>query len=62
MAEPLKKVLMERDGISQEEANKLIACARAEMHDLLLEGNMEEAEEICYNHFDLEPDYLMDLM
>ena len=51
----LKKVLMERDGMSQEEATNEIN----EMHERVMQG--ENPEEILYE-IGLEPDYIFDLI
>ncbi len=58
----LKKVLMERDGLSDREADTEIAIARQELLDRLERGEMMDAMEICEDMFGLEPDYLEDLM
>ena len=52
----LKTVLMTRDGLSSEEADKLIDHAK----DRVLYG--EDPEEILEDEFGLEPDYIMDLL
>lgn len=52
----LKKVLIERDGISEDEANELISNAKLRV----LEG--ENAEEILEYEFGVEPDYIFDIM
>lgn len=52
----IREVLMRRDGMSEEEADELIAEARKE----LTEGR--DPEEICVDWFGLEPDYIWDLM
>jgi len=56
----IKKVLMERDGMSESEADKLIKDAKADMFDRLADGEMPD--DICEEWFGLEPDYIMDLM
>ena len=58
----IKKTLMERDGMSAEDADELIAEAREQMQEYLASGDMLEAEDICMEYFGLEPDYLMELM
>lgn len=58
----LKEVLMERDGISEEEAEEAIERAREELRELLAEGDMDSAYYICETHFGLEPDYLEELI
>jgi len=57
----IKQVLIQRDGISAEEADAQIAEAKAALQEALEEGDMESAYEICMDYFGLEPDYLMDL-
>lgn len=61
MRKSLKQVLMDRDGISPEEADELIDAARDECYELIEAGAMMEAMDICEYHFGLEPDYLDDL-
>lgn len=58
----LKKVLMGRDGISSEEADRQIAEAKEALQEYLEDGDIESAHDICQEFFGLEPDYLMDLM
>lgn len=56
----LKEVLMDRDGLTSEEADKRIAEAKEDIMDRLGEGDM------CFDYmveeFGLEPDYLEDLI
>ena len=52
----LKSTLMERDEISSEEADNLIREAR----DAVWDG--EDPEEILYEWFGLEPDFVIDLL
>ena len=52
----LKKVLMERDELSSEEADEIISQAR----QMILDG--EDPEEILYEEFGLEMDYIFDLI
>ena len=59
--ETIKEVLMNRDDMTAEEADKLIADAKEELHSLLAEGNTCDAYEICNDWFGLEPDYIMEL-
>ena len=56
----IKKVLMERDGMSESEADELIKDAKTDMFDRLADGEMPD--DICEEWFGLEPDYIMDLM
>ena len=52
----LKKVLMERDGISSKEADEVIADAKQRVWD------GEDPEEVLADEFGLELDYIFDLM
>lgn len=54
--ESLKQVLMRRDGLSAGEAQELIE----EAMDRVDAG--EDPEEILYEDFGLEPDYVFDLI
>ncbi len=60
--ETIKEVLIRRDGISADEADELIAEARAQMELYIAENDYFAAEDICNEFFGLEPDYLMELM
>ena len=51
---------MERDGLTEQEAEDLIDECRDELHRRLDEGEMPE--DICQEWFGLEPDYLFDLI
>jgi hypothetical protein len=52
----LKDVLMARDGLSEDEADELIADAQ----ERVLDG--ENPEEILQDEFGLEPDFVFDLI
>ena len=56
MIESLKQVLMRRDGLTDEEAAELIDEARNRVY----EG--DDPEEILYEEFGLEPDYIFDIL
>lgn len=58
----IKQVLIERDGMSEEEAQGIIEEAKEQLQIYLSEGNLYEAEYICQEFFGLEPDYLMELL
>jgi len=60
MVDSIKSVLMERDGMSEEEAKSLIQEAREGLFRRLYEG--KDAHDICEEYFGLEPDYLDELM
>lgn len=50
------EVLMRRDGLSEEEALEILADGRRSVE----EG--EDPEEVLYQEFGLEPDYIFDLI
>lgn len=52
----LEQVLIERDKMSLEEAREMIDEARKEI------ANGRDPEEILYEDFGLEPDYIYDLL
>jgi len=53
---------MERDGNSSDEADARIKQAIYAVNKLLDSGSIEEAYEVCQDHFGLEPDYLFELI
>lgn len=53
------KILMERDGMSQEEATELVEDTAAELTDCT---NILDADEIIACNLGLEPDYIMDIL
>ena len=53
---------MQRDGLSEEEANDRIAEAKGDLAEAMSMGDMEYAEDICAEHFGLEPDYIFELI
>jgi len=56
----IKEVLMERDGMSDTEAEELIQEAKVDLQGRLAEGEMPF--DICQEYFGLEPDYIIELM
>jgi len=60
MGENIKAILMDRDGMSEEEANSLIEQAKEDLQERIDEGDMPF--DICEEWFGLEPDYLDDLI
>lgn len=58
----LKQVLMERDNLSEAEAEAQIQEAREAFQEYLDNGNTLSAMDICEEMFGLEPDYLDDLI
>lgn len=53
------KILMERDGITKEEAIELMKDTQAELLDCT---NVLEADDIIMSNLGLEPDYLYDIL
>ena len=51
------KILMERDGISREEAKELYLDCKSEMESAIDEGRYSEAEDILADYLGLEIDY-----
>jgi len=60
MRKSLKEVLMERDGMSEDEVDDLISEAHEDLMQRLDDG--EDVSDLCEEYFGLEPDYLDDLM
>lgn len=52
----LKQILIQRDNMTEDEADALIKEARERVTD------GENPEEILYEEFGLEPDYIFDLL
>ena len=59
--EPILDVLMERDGLTKEEAEELIREAKEDFHERLESGDLDGLEDICQEWFGLEPDYIEEL-
>ena len=60
MTKSIKEVLMERDGLTSDEADEFIAAATEDMYERLADGEMPF--DLCEEWFGLEPDYLNQLM
>lgn len=58
----LEKVLMQRDGLTFEQAQEEIAEAKEILESYLEEGDHESAHDICSECFGLEPDYIFDVI
>lgn len=56
------KVLMERDGMSEQEAQELVNQAREAFQEYLSDGDIQSAYDICEEYFGLEPDYIDDFI
>ena len=60
--ENITDVLVRRDGISEEEAEKQVADFREEIDDMIMDGDLEGIEDALMDDLGLEPDYLMDIL
>ena len=60
MSKRIIKILMERDGIDEDEARELVDEVREMMADC--EYDPTECENIMYEELGLEPDYIFDLI
>lgn len=62
MNKTIKQVLIERDRMTAEKADELIENAKAQLQEYLEEGDFDGYENICWEFFGLEPDFLDELM
>ena len=62
MKQSIKEILINRDGLSVEEADQLIAEACETLQEYLTNNDSESAYNICEEYFNLEPDYLDELL
>ncbi len=58
----LKKVLMDRDDMTEKETDEAIQEAKDLMNEYLENDDMCSAFDVCEEMFGLEPDYLEDLL
>ena len=56
MTETIKEILIRRDGMDPNDADDLIAEARSRV------AAGDDPEEVCYDEFGLEPDYIFELI
>lgn len=56
------KILMERDGMTEEEAREEVAYCRELMNEAIANGDLFEVEEILLDTLGLEPDYIFDII
>lgn len=57
------KLLMERDNMTQQDAEDLYYEAQQEAQNVIDEdGSLEDIENILMDYFGLEPDYIFDLI
>ena len=55
------RILMERDGLTYEEAKEEYEATREEMLESIAEGNLD-ADQILADNLGLEMDYIFDLL
>ncbi len=61
--ESIKQALIQRDGISPEEAEKLITSAKADLDKRIEDPSTYGAPyNVCEDWFDLDADYLTELL
>lgn len=56
------KILMERDGMSEKEANDLLDVVRNDIDVCLADGDFDGVEDVIASMLGLEPDYIPDIM
>ena len=56
------KVLMERDGMTREEAEEMVKNAKDEIYNMLEEAEYDEIEDMLACDFGLEMDYIFDFI
>ena len=56
----IKQVLMDRDGLTEDEALDIMAECKEDLQNRLAKGEMPF--DICEEYFGLEPDYLDELI
>lgn len=58
----IKQILMDRDGMTAEEANELIEAVREDINFAASTNDFELAEDIMYGDLGLEMDYIFELL
>ena len=56
------RVLMERDGMTREEAEEMVNNAKRELYSMLEEEEYDEIEDMLACDFGLEMDYIFDFI
>jgi len=56
------EILIERGGMSKEDAISLVEMTRDEIEEASLAGDLSECEEILMNNLGLEPDYVINFL
>jgi DNA transposition AAA+ family ATPase len=62
MTDTLQKVLMDRDGMSAEDANALIQEAKDDLMERLDEGVYVDQDDFMSDWFGLESDYILEII
>ena len=60
--ETIKDILIRRDDMTPNDADKLILAAKKQLTTYLSDGDLDLAENICQEFFNLEPDYIFELL
>jgi len=58
----IKEILMDRDELSAENADMVIADAKEQLEEYFDRGDFSAAYNICEEFFGLEPDYITELI
>ena len=56
------KILMNRDGLDEKEAKRLVDNFLADAEDYISCGDLEGIEDLLMDELGLEPDYIPDLL
>ena len=62
MSRRIKEILMSRDRNTAEEAEERIADVRDDINAAVMNGSLEEIEDIIMNELGLEPDFVDDFI
>ena len=60
--ETIKDILIRRDDMTPNKADELILEAKKQLTTYLSYGELDLAENICAEFFNLEPDYIFELL
>lgn len=58
----LIRTLMKRDGVTKDEAKRMVDGVREEILEAVYDGDYSEAEEIMLSELGLEMDYIYDIL
>ena len=56
------EVLMNRDGMTEEEATDLYRSVKPDIMDAIANGDSDLVDDLMAEEFGLEPDYILDLL